>query len=162
QININLASTIFVPTDDGQPDAVIINGTNGDDHIQIVGSAIGATSLTVAGLSAQVNITNSEPIDHLTVNALAGNDTVDSSRLDAGVIGLTVNLGDGQAPTPTLTPNQVLTANQSVSSPNGQYQLVMQGDGNLVEYGPGGQVIWHAATNGNPGARAIMQGDGNL
>jgi hypothetical protein len=38
----------------------------------------------------------------------------------------------------------------------------MQGDGNLVEYGPGGQVIWNAGTQGNPGAYAIMQGDGNL
>src|SRR5262249_57785461 len=66
---------------------------------------------------------------------------------------------DPRAP---LAPTQVLTANQSVSSPNGQYQLVMQGDGNLVEYGPGGQVIWHAGTNGNPGAYATMQGDGNL
>ena len=56
----------------------------------------------------------------------------------------------------------VLTANQSISSPDGQYQLVMQGDGNLVEYGPGGQAIWDAGTNGHPGASAIMQGDGNL
>jgi hypothetical protein len=55
-----------------------------------------------------------------------------------------------------------LTANQSLSSPNGQFQLIMQGDGNLVEYGPGGQVIWDSATSDNPGAYAIMQGDGNL
>src|SRR5262249_50855120 len=65
-------------------------------------------------------------------------------------------------PTPTPSPTWVLTANQSISSPDGQYQLVMQGDGNLVEYGPGGQVIWDAATNGNSGAYATMQGDGNL
>ena len=64
---------------------------------------------------------------------------------------------------PTPTPTTLdLTANQSIYSPDGQYQLIMQGDGNLVEYGPGGQVIWDAATNGNPGAYAIMQGDGNL
>src|SRR4029077_5451152 len=53
-------------------------------------------------------------------------------------------------------------ANQSIASPNGQYDLIMQGDGNLVEYGPGGQVIWDSGTYGNPGAYAIMQGDGNL
>ena len=63
---------------------------------------------------------------------------------------------------PQSTTSLVLTANQSIYSPNGQYQLIMQGDGNLVEYGPGGQVIWDAATNGNPGAYATMQGDGNL
>jgi N-acetylneuraminic acid mutarotase len=56
----------------------------------------------------------------------------------------------------------VLTANQSLSSPNGQYQLIMQSDGNLVEYGPGGQVIWHSMTDGNPGAYATMQSDGNF
>ena len=55
-----------------------------------------------------------------------------------------------------------MIAGQAIYSPNGQYQLIMQGDGNLVEYGPGGQVIWDSATNGNPGASAIMQGDGNL
>ena len=38
----------------------------------------------------------------------------------------------------------------------------MQGDGNLVEYGPGGQVMWNAGTWGNPAPDAIMQGDGNL
>jgi hypothetical protein len=47
-------------------------------------------------------------------------------------------------------------------SPNGQYRLTMQGDGNLVEYGSGGQVIWNAQTSGNPGAYAVMQGDGNF
>ena len=62
----------------------------------------------------------------------------------------------------TASPGRVLTADQSIYSPNGQYQLIMQGDGNLVEYGPGGQVMWNAGTWGNPGAYAIMQGDGNL
>src|SRR5262249_32661267 len=63
---------------------------NGNDNINISGSGVGATALTVAGLSAQVNVTNFEPIDHLTVNALGGNDTVNSSGLPAGLIGLTL------------------------------------------------------------------------
>ena len=46
----------------------------------------------------------------------------------------------------TALPGRILTANQSIYSPNGQYQLIMQGDGNLVEYGPGGQVMWNAGT----------------
>ena len=40
----------------------------------------------------------------------------------------------------------VLTARQAIYSPNGQYQLIMQGDGNLVEYGQGGEVIWDSVT----------------
>ena len=55
-----------------------------------------------------------------------------------------------------------MTANLSIYSPDGQYQLIMQGDGNLVEYGPGGRVMWNAGTWGNPGASAIMKVDGNL
>jgi hypothetical protein len=57
---------------------------------------------------------------------------------------------------------RVVTAGQAIYSPDGQYELIMQGDGNLVEYGPGSQVIWDSVTYGNPGAWAIMQGDGNL
>src|SRR5262249_24899868 len=103
---------------DGQADAVLVNGTNGDDNIQIVGSAIGATSLTVAGLSAQVDITDSEPIDHLTVNTLGGFDRVDTSGLDAGVIGLTVDLGDGQdAGVTTTTALGTATATAAFGQP---------------------------------------------
>jgi hypothetical protein len=73
--------------------------------------------------------------------------------------------GPGQGVIYQVQANQSLTslqANQSISSPDGQYQLIMQGDGNLVEYGPGGQAIWDSVTYGNPGASAVMQGDGNL
>ena len=59
-------------------------------------------------------------------------------------------------------PGRTLTAGQAIYSPNGQYVLVMQSDGNLVDYGPGGQVIWAAGTYGHAGAFAAMQGDGNL
>jgi hypothetical protein len=80
---------------DGQADSVILNGTNGGDAIRL--GAAGNTVL-VDGLSPAVNITGSDGLsDQLTVNALGGNDTVDIAGLPAGLIGLTVNLGDGQA-----------------------------------------------------------------
>ena len=41
------------------------------------------------------------------------------------------------------------------------YKLVMQGDGNLVEYG-GTTAYWSTATDGHPGAVAVFQADGNL
>ena len=62
----------------------------------------------------------------------------------------TSNVLSGLFLDPASTTTLNLTANQSIYSPNGQFQLIMQGDGNLVEYGPGGQVIWDAGTNGNP------------
>ena len=40
--------------------------------------------------------------------------------------------------------------------------LAMQGDGNLVFYGPDDSVIWSTGTSGNAGADLVMQTDGNL
>lgn len=43
-----------------------------------------------------------------------------------------------------------------VTSPNGQFKLIMQGDGNLVEYGIGNRVLWASNTAGSPGAIAVV------
>src|SRR5260370_41642064 len=76
---------------DGQADAVIVDGTNGDDTIQILPFGNG-TRIAVLGLFPRVNITGAEGRnDHLTVNALGGNDVVDASGLPANLIGLTVD-----------------------------------------------------------------------
>lgn len=47
-------------------------------------------------------------------------------------------------------------------SPNGAYNLQMQGDGNLVLYNCCGTALWHTGTWGHPGSFAVMQNDGNL
>ena len=44
----------------------------------------------------------------------------------------------------------------TVTSPNGQFRLVMQGDGNLVEYGIGNAVLWASNTSNQPGAVAVI------
>jgi subtilase family serine protease len=62
----------------------------------------------------------------------------------------------------TLQAGQVLKAGQSLVSPNGQYTLDMQTDGNLVVYG-NGCVIWNSGTEGTGTANYLtMQTDGNL
>ena len=48
-----------------------------------------------------------------------------------------------------------------VSSPDGRFHLVMQGDGNLVLY-TGGVALWNSETSGKDGDILVMQGDGNL
>jgi CHAP domain len=60
-----------------------------------------------------------------------------------------------------LLPGQELLPGQSIVSGNGQYQLIMQGDGNLVER-TCGSALWNTGTGGHSGAYAIMQTDGNL
>src|SRR6476659_7433371 len=83
----------------------------------------------------------------------------------AGLMGLTtLLLGLGQpafADSANLPVNQPLTANKSITSPDGQYRLIMQQDGNLVEYTQG-RYLWSTRTDGHPGAWAIAQGDGNV
>jgi Ca2+-binding RTX toxin-like protein len=78
EINISLAGTLGGTTGDGQADVVIVNGTNGDDIIDVFGAG---TSVSVLGLASRVNI------------ALGGDDGVTATTLPAGVIKLTVDGG---------------------------------------------------------------------
>jgi hypothetical protein len=62
-----------------------------------------------------------------------------------------------------LTGNQQLGRNQGLTSSDGRFTLVMQGDGNLVLYGPGGRARWDTGTWGKQVDHAVMQAaDGNL
>ena len=93
EINIDQAGTIGGTAGDGQADVVIVNGTNGDDIIDIFGAG---TSVAVLGLATQVNIANSEGAnDSLVINALGGDDGVTATTLPAGVIKLTIDGGAG-------------------------------------------------------------------
>jgi LasA protease len=65
----------------------------------------------------------------------------------------------------TLSPPNTLCANQQLTSPSGQYSLVMQQDGNLVLYSERfspTRALWSSGTFNNPGVYVAMQGDGNL
>lgn len=62
----------------------------------------------------------------------------------------------------SITPNTTLNPNSFIYSPNGQYRLSMQGDGNLVSYAPNGQAKWMTHTQDHPNSRAVMQTDGNF
>ena len=56
---------------------------------------------------------------------------------------------------------ELCSTNQAISASNGQYELILQSDGNLVIYFSG-RAIWDTGTQGNPGDYMIMQSDGNL
>lgn len=59
----------------------------------------------------------------------------------------------------TLTRGQSLATGQSLVSANGKYTLMLQTDGNLVEYAAGRGAIWASRTNGQ---KLLLQTDGNL
>jgi hypothetical protein len=61
-----------------------------------------------------------------------------------------------------LNANEALYANEYLTSPNGRFICIMQGDGNLVVYQDGFIPLWSSNTAGTPADRCIMQGDGNL
>jgi Ca2+-binding RTX toxin-like protein len=84
---------------DGVTDQVSINGTNGNDAIAI--ETING-EIVISGLPTQVQISGVDAgIDNLTINGLGGDDTIDASKLAAGLFRLTpdgrltLNGGDG-------------------------------------------------------------------
>ena len=77
-------------------------------------------------------------------------------RLGGAIKGVAATMAD------RLNPNDRLNHGDSITSANGQYRLVMQGDGNFVLYRTSdGRALWAANTMGS-GKFAIMQSDGNL
>ena len=93
-IDVDQAGAFGGTAGDGQADSVVVNGTNGDDIVDVVGAG---TSVSVIGLRAQVNIANAEGAnDALTINALGGDDDVTATTLPAGVIKLTIDGGAGE------------------------------------------------------------------
>jgi len=74
---------------DGEPDRVVLNGTNGDDAIRVFGDAQG---VNVKGLAPFVEILHPEfANDRLEVNTGQGQDSVDASQLAPGTIPLFVD-----------------------------------------------------------------------
>ena len=61
----------------------------------------------------------------------------------------------------TLRNGTTLTAGEKLSSRSHTFDLIMQGDGNLVLY-QGSKALWYSNTAGDNGASVTMQGDGNL
>jgi hypothetical protein len=86
EVNVDLAGTLGGAAGDGQADDVVVNGTDGNDAIDVSGDA---SEVKVSGLAPAVNLLHSDARnDRLDINNLAGSDKVDSSGLAAGAIQL--------------------------------------------------------------------------
>jgi predicted lipoprotein with Yx(FWY)xxD motif len=91
-VNTDLAGTLGGATGNRQADSVIVNGTSGNDTINVSGDASG---VAVSGLAALVAIRHQEPNDGLAVNGLDGNDAISAAALAAQAITLTLDGGAG-------------------------------------------------------------------
>jgi Ca2+-binding RTX toxin-like protein len=138
EVNANLANSIGGTSGDGAADVVIVNGTNGDDLIDVVGAG---TSVSVLGLAARVNIGNAEGAnDSLAISALGGDDGVTATALPAGVIELTIDGGTGED---TLLGSQGADtfqggdANDFVFGDNGNDVAFMGAGDDVFQWDPG-------------------------
>jgi hypothetical protein len=76
---------------------------------------------------------------------------------NVGIISLQTN----QRPPEILQTNSALQIGESLLSKDERYQLILQGDGNLVLYSLG-KAVWASWTVGRGGVKLIMQSDGNI
>jgi Ca2+-binding RTX toxin-like protein len=120
EINVNLAGTLGGTAGDGAADTVIVNGSNGDNIIDVVGAG---TSVSVLGLSARVNVFNAEGAnDSLVIRGLGGDDGITATTLPADVIKLTLDGGAG---------DDTILGSQGAD-------LIIGGDGNDFAFGDNG------------------------
>jgi len=87
-VNVDLAGSLGGTTGYAAVDRVLVNGTAGDNAIDVSGYS---GEVKVGGLAPTVAIFHHEATDHLEINTLAGNDTVNTIGLAAGVIQLFVD-----------------------------------------------------------------------
>ena len=88
-VNVDLAGSIGGTAGDGSAERVVVNGTNGNDTIDVSGDAGG---VKVRGLAATIGVLHSDGAsDRLDINTLAGADTVNSGGLAPGSVQLFVD-----------------------------------------------------------------------
>ena len=134
QVNLALAA-VGGAAGDGAADTVIQNGTAGNDSVTIFGGPGGVNS---TGLPAGLAITGAEAAnDRLTVNGLAGDDTINAAGVRVGAILLTLNGGAN---------NDTLTGGDGNDTINGE-------DGNdFLKGGPGVDTL-----DGGTGTNTLIQ-----
>ena len=135
RLNVDLAGALGGAAGDGQPDRVIVNGTNGKDAVAVAGRN---GSASVSGLAVRVNVTNADPAsDTLEINTLDGNDVVQAFGLAASAVKLQAEGGNG---------NDILIGGA------GDDTLFGEAGDDLLIGGPGQDAL-----DGGPGNNILIQ-----
>ena len=90
RVNVDLAGSLGGTTGDGAVDRVVMNGTAGQDAVDVSGDS---SEVKVGGLAPLVTISNPETTDHLELDAVDVGDTVNTAGLAAGAIQLFIDGG---------------------------------------------------------------------
>jgi len=135
RIDLDLAAPANSGIGDNAVDTIIVNGTEGNDVATITGTPAG---VSVTGLPATVNVVGSEPaLDQLVVQLLGGDDVLNAAGLEAGVINLSADGGQG---------DDVLIGSAGAD-------MLFGGEGDdVLNGGPGFDVL-----DGGPGNNVIIQ-----
>jgi hypothetical protein len=88
RVDLNLDAGQGSGVGDLVADSVTLNGTPGNDTIDVQGSA---HNVEIAGLAATVSVRAADAADSLKIETGAGNDIVDAGDLDPGTIQLFVD-----------------------------------------------------------------------
>jgi Ca2+-binding RTX toxin-like protein len=137
-VNVDLAVTLGSDFSDGQADRVAVNGTKGDDTIDVGGDA---SVVAASGLSAQVTIEHQDTTsDELVVDGSSGDDRISAAALAAQAIALTLdgNVGDdsiaGGAGAETMRGDD---GNDSIDGNRGNDVAFMGADDDTFVWDPG-------------------------
>jgi len=135
-VDADLAGTLGGITGDREIDSVVVSATNRNDAVE---AADAGSAVTVAGLPARVDITNTDATrDTLTINGRDGDDILDAAQLGADSMVLTLDGGAGD-------------------------DLLVGGDGNDALFGRDGDDILVGGPgldvlDGGPGDNVVIQG----
>ena len=134
--------------------------------LTFVGGPLGAVFDGVAGLSGALTGA-SLGVDAAGVGVSAGEGAQSNAITGQGPASLNAApapaaCATGDPSSGSSLPTGLLTAGQCLVAPNGQYELLMQGDGNLVLYAQNGNALWSSNTAGNPGAFLRLQANGYM
>jgi Ca2+-binding RTX toxin-like protein len=132
----------------GNDDAVIVNGSAGDDSIT-ASSAFGV--ITVSGLTAELRITGTDAAgDTLTVNGLGGDDTIDGTGLEPAEARLFADGGVGDDVLLGGDGDDVLSGGDGAD-------VIFTGSGDNVAFGGAGDDV----LRGEEGDDVLDGGDGD-